>query len=244
MSDTYVHNPLESPERPDLVVDLHDGTNEQVSVIVVHHEKPEYLNICLQSIHVMSNLNNFEMIVVDNASGPETQEYLDVLQAEGVKVVRNQENLYWSEAANLGVAAADKHSKYLLFMHSDTVVLNQGWIDLLVNISEARSSGMVGTQLGAYLISKQRIDFVQEWCVLMTRNCWNDIGPWPEELPMIGHSFIMTIRAQTKGYKPQAISNNIVHHFRAISYKPNELEKMSEKAMTLVPRLMQQIQAK
>lgn len=243
MTNQYIHNPLESPERPELVIDLHDGTNAQVSIIVVHHERPEYLNMCLQSIHVMSNLNNFELIVVDNASGPETQEYLDVLESEGVKVVRNDKNLYWSAAANQGVAVANKNSQYYLFMHADTIVLDQGWIDLLVNISEAKSSGLVGTKLQQCFIAKQKIDFVQEWCMLISKRCWDDIGPWPEELPLIGNAFIMTLRAQMKGYKPQAITNALVHHYRAISYKPNEIEPISEASKPIMQKLMQQIVA-
>lgn len=232
------HNHLESPERPEFTLDLHDGTNAQVSIIVMHHERPEYLNICLQSIHVMSNLNNFELIVVDNASGPETQEYLDVLEDEGIKVIRNKENKYWSASANQGVAAADPNSQYYIFMHCDTVVLNQGWIDLLVSVSEAKKSGLVGTQLHQYYLQQQRVDYVQEWCMLMSKQCWQDIGPWPEELPLVGHSFIMTLRAQQKGYKPQAMANALVHHYRAIAYKPNEMEQISEKAMSIIPKLM------
>ncbi len=236
------HNPLESPERPEFVLDLHDGTNAQVSIIVIHHERPEFLNMCLQSIHVMSNLNNFEMIVVDNASGPETQEYLDVLETEGVKVVRNKENKYWSAAANQGVAAADPNSHYYIFMHCDTVVLNQGWIDLLVNIAEAKQSGLVGTEMHQYFLQNQKVDYVRDWCVLISKKCWEDIGPWPEELPLVGQSFIMTLKAQHKGYKPQAIKNPLVHHYNAISYKPNEIEPISEEAMSIIPKLMQQIQ--
>ena len=52
------HNPLENPERPEITFDLPDGSNEQISIIIVHKDRPEYLNICLQSIHIMSNINN------------------------------------------------------------------------------------------------------------------------------------------------------------------------------------------
>ena len=72
----------------------------------------------------------------------------------------------------------------------------------------------------------------------MSKQCWQDIGPWPEELPLVGHSFIMTLRAQQKGYKPQAMANALVHHYRAIAYKPNEMEQISEKAMSVIPKLM------
>ena len=237
------HNPLEHPDGPpEMVIDLHDGSTEQVSIVVIHHDRPEYLNICLQSIHVCSHLNNYEVIVVDNGSGEETQDYLDVLQDEGIKIVRNKENKFWSEAANKGVEVADPSSKYFIFLHCDTVVLNPSWIDVLVNISEAQGAGIVGTQLQSYFIQKTKVDFIQEWCLLLTRECWNDVGPWPEELPLVGMAFILTLRAQLKGHKPQATSNNIVHHYRQFSLDPSEYEKISEKAMGTVAKLMAQAQ--
>lgn len=238
-------NPLESPsDKPTLSFNLNDGSNEQVSIIVVHHNRPEYLNICLQSIHAMSNLNNYEVIVVDNASDQETQEYLEVLQQEGIKVIKNKTNEYWSKAANQGVAVADPNSKYFIFMHADTVVLDPAWIDVMVNLSESRSAGVVGTNLHAYYIQKQQVNFVQEYCMLVSRRCWDDIGPWPEELPLVGMSFIMTLRAQYKGHTPQAIGNNIVHHYKAFGMDPSEYERMCEQAMGIVGKLMAAAQKK
>jgi GT2 family glycosyltransferase len=220
-----------------MTIPLSDGSNEQVSIIVVHKDKPDLLNICLQSIHSMSNLNNYECIVVDNASGQETQEYLDVLQEEGVKVIRNEKNEYWSRAINQGVKAADPHSRYFVFLHADTVVLDQSWLDVLINISEANGAGIVGTQLHSYYIAKQKVDFVQEWCMLMTRQCYEDCGPWPEELPLVGMSFIMTLRATKRGHKPQATSNHIVHHYKALCMDPNEYERIAEQSMGTVGKL-------
>lgn len=238
-------NPLEpQDDRPLLEIPLPDGSNEQVSIIIVHYERPEFLNILLQSIHILSNLNNYELIVVDNASkDAQTGPYLDVLEEEGIKVVRNKENLYWSAAANKGAAVADKNSKYFIFMHCDVVVLNQAWIDLLINVSVAHDSGYVGTEMGHYIIQKRKSGFIQEWCVLMTRECWDDCGPWPEELPIVGNAFIMTMRAQTKGYKPQAMTNQLVHHFKAFSFDtPGEYNEAAEKSYAIIPRLMQKVQ--
>lgn len=237
------HNPLESPAgvTPEISIDLSDGSNEQVSVIVVHHNKPAYLNMCLQSVHVCSHLNNYEVIVVDNNSDQETQEYLDVLQEEGIKVVRNDTNKYWSAACNQGVAVADPHSDYFVFLHADTIILNPAWLDVMINISEARGAGLVGTQLHEYYIQKQKVQFIQEWCMLMSRQCWNDIGPWPEDLPLVGMSFIMTLKAQVKGHKPQATGNPVVHHYKAFSLDPSEYEKISEQAMAILPKAMEQV---
>lgn len=242
MPDTAItaHNPLEGP-RPELTINLHDGSEEQVSIVIVHKDRPEYLNICLQSIAVTSFNNNYEIIVVDNGSGKESQDFLDDIKDE-VKVVRCEKNLYWGPAASKGVAAADKNSKYIIFLHCDVVVLNPAWIDLLVNVSESQGAGMVGVELQSYYMQNQKVDFIQEWCLLMTRDCWKDIGPFPETLPQIGTSFIMTMKAQQKGYKPQVMRNPICHHYRIFSLDINEYERLTEKAMIEIPKLMRDLQ--
>ena len=233
---------LESPTgEPELTLNLNDGTNEQVSIIVMHHNKPAYLNICVQSIHNCSHLNNYEIIVVDNNSDQETQEYLDMLEEEGIKVVRNKENRYWSAAANQGVKAADPNSNYFIFLHDDTVVLDPSWVDILVGISSSKDAGIVGTSLGEYYIDKQRIQYIHEWCMLVSRRCWQDCGPWEEELPLVGMSFILTLKAQMKGYKPQSTGNSIVHHYKVFSLDPSEYEKMNEKSKGMLSKLIQNL---
>ncbi len=236
-------NQLESPAgKPVMSINLHDGSTEQVSIIVVSHNRPGCLNICLQSIYEMSNLNNYELIVVDNASDQDTLNYLDVLEQEGIKVVRNEENLHWSKAANQGVSVADPNSRYFIFMHCDVVVLDSAWIDILVNLAESGRCGVVGTHLGSYYLQKQQVSFLDESCILITRDAWNKIGPWPEELPIIGSSFIMTSRANYKGLNPQAVKNSIVHHYKSYSFNPSEFEQLSDVAYKNLPKLFAEAQ--
>ena len=234
------HNPLEGP-KPEMSLDLHKATEAQISIIVVHKDKPAYLNICLQSIAVTSFNNNYEIIVVDNGSGQETQEFLDELEDE-IKVIRNEKNAYWSAACNQGVAAADENSTYYIFLHCDVVVTNPGWLDYLVTASEARQAGLVGCELGDYFMAGQPVSFIQEYCLLMTKECWKDIGPWPESLPQIGPAFVMTLKAQTSGQQPQCMNNNIVHHYGVFSLNINEYEKLIEDAMAELPKLVTDIQ--
>ena len=158
MNQQAPHNPLEG-ERPELTIDLHDGSEELVSIIVVHKDRPEYLNICLQSIAVTSFNNNYEIIVVDNASeSNDALEFLNEIDGE-VKVIKNKENLFWGPAANKGAAAANKNSKYYIFMHCDVVITNPAWIDLMINISESQDSGVVGLELQSYYLQQQKDRF-------------------------------------------------------------------------------------
>lgn len=236
------HNPLEG-DRPELSIKLHDGSEEQVSIIIPHRNRPEYLNICLQSIAVTSFNNNYELIVVDNGSDDEdTQAYLDEIEGD-VKVVRNKENLYWGPAINKGVEVADKNSKYFIFMHCDVVILNPGWIDLLINVSESQGAGVVGTELSSYFMQNQKIDFIQEHCMLTTRECWEECGPFPDKLPQIGPSFIFSIKAQMRNHKPQIMRNPICHHYRIFSLDISEYERLTEQAMVVIPQLLRDAQS-
>jgi glycosyltransferase involved in cell wall biosynthesis len=234
------HNPLEG-ERPELTLNLHEGTEEMVSIVVVHKDRPEYLNLTLQSISVCSFNNNYEIIVVDNGSGKESQDFLDEIDGE-VKVVRNEKNLFWSEAANKGASAADKNAKYLMFMHHDVVVTQPAWIDLMIHVSQAQDAGLVGTELHSYYLQDQKVDFIQEWMTLMTRECFNDVGGWPEKLPQIGSAFIMTARCQFRGWKPQIMKNPVAHHYKVFALDVNDYERFSEQAMVTLPQLLRDAQ--
>lgn len=234
------HNPLEG-DKPELSFDLESSSDEQVSIIIVHKDRPEYLNICLQSIAVTSMNNNYEIIVVDNNSGVDSQDFLEDLKDE-VTVIHNKENLFWSAAANKGVEKANKKSKYYIFLHCDVVITNPAWIDLLINVSESSESGLVGLELQSYYMQSQKVDFIQEWCMLVSKDCWEKVGPFEERLPQIGAPFVFTVEAQNKGFKPQVMKNVIAHHYKIFSLDLNEYERLIEKAMVMIPQVVREKQ--
>jgi GT2 family glycosyltransferase len=240
------HNVLEG-SRADLTIDLQDGTDERVSIVVVHRDRPELLNMCLQSVTITSVNNNIELIVVDNGSTTkDALDYLDVLGKEqDLTLIRNETNRWWAAACNQGAKAADKKSKYIIFMHQDCVVLNPAWIDLMISIAEAQGSGFVGLEDGYYQFDRKKIAYVQEWCLMVSRDCWRDCGPFVEELKQVGSSFVMTYAAQQLGYKPTVVGKlSLVHHFRAFSMDSSEFEKMGEQSAVLIPKLIRDIQQK
>lgn len=239
---TKPYNPLEG-ERAELTIPMHNNTEEQISIVVVHKDRPEYLNICLQSIAVTSFSNNYEIVVVDNGSGEESQSFLEDIKNE-VKLVRLSKNEFWSSAANKGAKAADKNSKYLIFMHCDVVILNPAWLDLLINVAENNKAGLVGVDFSSYMMGDQKVEFLQEYLCLMTRECWENCGPWSELLPQVGMSFLMTLKTQNKGYNPQVMKNPICHHYQIFSLDINEYERITEEAMTTLPKLLSEVQSR
>jgi len=236
------HNPLES-KRSTMSIDVgKTSSDDKISIVIVHRDRPEYLNLCIQSVVVTSSNNNYEIIVVDNGSDKESQEFLDSIEDQ-IKVVRNQENLMWAEAANKGAEAADKNSKYIVFLHHDVVILNPSWLDLFINVSESQNAGIIGLELQSYEMQNQQIDYVQEWCMMVRRDCWNDIGPFDVRLPQVGAPFAFTIKAQTNQYKPQILKTVIAHHYRIFALNISEYERQIEIAWAKLPQIVHEIQS-
>ena len=57
------NNPVGNAES-ELTLSLKNYSDEQISIIIVHKDRPEYLNLTLQSICVTSFNSNYEIIVV------------------------------------------------------------------------------------------------------------------------------------------------------------------------------------
>lgn len=220
----------------DMVLSLEkQNSDERVSIIVIHKDKPEYLNACLQTIAICSVNNDYELIVVDNGStSQDAIDFLDDLEnnSECDKVIRNKENLWWSKAANQGAKAADKNSKYFIFLHSDVLITNRAWIDLLINISESEDAGLVGLSMQNYAMDNKKQDFIEEWCMMTTRECYEDCGPFVEELPQIGAPFIFNMACYYAGHKLRVLKTPIAHHYAIFGVDINDFATFRRAAKT------------
>ena len=120
---------MESVERP------------RCSIIIPHYRTEEFTRLCLRSLRKHSRLPN-EVIVVDNNSNDASLDYLRGLS--WIKLIENRTQARGSvahrEALELGVAAAT--GEWLIFFHSGTVVLKDGWDRTLIELAVSR--GAVG----------------------------------------------------------------------------------------------------
>jgi GT2 family glycosyltransferase len=95
-----------------------------VSVIIPVRDQPECVRRALESIARHTGSAS-ELVVVDNASGPETRE---LLCASGARVVRNERNLGCAAAWNQGLRLA--RGERVCLVNSD-VVVPAGWLERL-----------------------------------------------------------------------------------------------------------------
>jgi GT2 family glycosyltransferase len=99
-----------------------------VSIIIVNYNTKDLIDQCLNSIYKSNPLNSFEIIVSDNASIDNSVEMIS-LKYSDVIILKNEKNLGFSKANNLGVEIAK--GEFILFLNSDTIVYENS-IDLLI----------------------------------------------------------------------------------------------------------------
>jgi len=106
-----------------------------VSVIIPHYNGEDMLYNCINSIYKNISINNFEIIVVDNAS---TDSSINRIKNSfgDVKIVSNKSNLGYSQGCNIGANHAN--GKYLLFLNNDTEH-SKDWIEKLINFLDTNS---------------------------------------------------------------------------------------------------------
>jgi GT2 family glycosyltransferase len=115
----------------------------RVSIVIPVYGKIAYTSACLRSLAEHAGAIPFEVVVVDDCSSDRTQERL--ADVEGIRVLRNAENLGFIGSCNAGAAAAK--GELVLFLNNDTRV-TAGWLEALVRcLDEAPDAGLVGAKL-------------------------------------------------------------------------------------------------
>jgi len=118
--------------------------SKKVSVVIVNWRTPYLLRRCLQAISNDSFAKDFEIFVVDNASGDES---LSILSGEfpHVKVIANVDNLGFSKACNQAIplTAGD----YVLLLNPDTLVVGNAISELAKFLEDNLQCGAVGPKV-------------------------------------------------------------------------------------------------
>ncbi len=107
---------------------------EKVAITICHKDRPENLNILLQSIRISSKENDYEIIVVDNnSSSKESQDFLNKInQFDDIDVVFQDQEFKFTQSLIEGTKHVSEDSEYLIFSHEDNIVLHKTWIDFLI----------------------------------------------------------------------------------------------------------------
>jgi len=120
-----------------------------LSIIILSFNTKDLIIACLNSIvaqykQELDN-NQFEIIVVDNASTDDSVAELKRLKAANVNLIESKENLGFSKGCNLG--AENAKGEYLLFLNSDTEIKDQGFVKMVEYLRKNENVGILGAAL-------------------------------------------------------------------------------------------------
>lgn len=121
--------------------------NPLVSIIIPNKDHTRDLDMCLKSI-VKNTYDNYEVIVVENNSTePETEEYYKNIEnvCPKARVIRWPDEFNFSSINNFGVKEAK--GEYLLFLNNDVEAINNDWLDRMLGFCQRDDVGIVGAQL-------------------------------------------------------------------------------------------------
>jgi GT2 family glycosyltransferase len=136
-------------------------TIPRVSVVIVTYRSRLTIADTLKPLQQAAVENQLECIVVDNASGDGTADFI-ALHYPWVRLVRSRENLGFGRGCNAGFAAAS--ADYVLFLNPDATIefaamqACKHWLRFLRLIREPLRSARQRSS-GAYLQRAQREQF-------------------------------------------------------------------------------------
>ncbi len=118
-----------------------------VSIIIPNCNHIDDLDKCVKSIVNKSSYKNYEIIIVENNSDPETFKYYETLKSyPQIKVVIYETNAFnYSAINNYGVKFAS--GEHLIFLNNDIEVITENWIEEMLMLSQRDDVGIVGAKL-------------------------------------------------------------------------------------------------
>src|ERR1035437_875070 len=121
----------------------------ELSIIILNYNTKDLTIECINSLVEQYKQEfekeQFEIILVDNASSDDSLETIGKLKTIGLKIIESKENLGFSKGCNLGAKSAI--GEYLLFLNSDTEIKDQGFVKMLDYLKKNPNVGILGGAL-------------------------------------------------------------------------------------------------
>jgi len=150
-----------------------------------------------------------EVIVIDNGSYSKAAQALRrmVRRLDG-QYVRNEENRWFSAAANQGLAAA--LGDVVVFLNND-VSGPPEWIELVRR--DVTEGGIFGPSYCRVLYGGLRLGYIEGWCIAARRSVWEALGGFDERAyPMpYWEDTDLCFRATRMGYRLARTRWPLVH---------------------------------
>jgi len=138
----------------------------ELSVILLSFNRLELTKSALVNLLDAVAGIDTEILVVDNASTDGTMQHLATVQHDQVRVIQNQENLYFGGGNNVGLDQA--RGKFVLFTQNDFTFASHSIGLMLELCQELPDCGMVG--VGGGLVTEHGLTELSDWWKNPLRN--------------------------------------------------------------------------
>ena len=117
-----------------------------VSLLIVSYNVRQYIAHAIDAI-IKSDLDDFEIIIIDNNSFDNTASYLKERYSHlrQIKIVQNQENIGFGKAINQAASLAK--GQYYLILNPDTIIQEETISTLKEYLDSNPEVGMVGPKI-------------------------------------------------------------------------------------------------
>jgi N-acetylglucosaminyl-diphospho-decaprenol L-rhamnosyltransferase len=116
----------------------------ELSIIIVTWRSYDYLRACIRSICRETRDLIFEIIVVDNASGDDSEAMIGK-EFPNVRFFQSRENLGFAKANNFGYAHSS--GSVLLFLNPDTEIRDNVFAEMVIHLRSHAAVSAVGARL-------------------------------------------------------------------------------------------------
>jgi GT2 family glycosyltransferase len=120
-----------------------------VSIIIPFKDKPELLQMCIESILEKSTYQNFEILgISNNSEEEETFSEITRLEALDSRISFFEHNVpfNFSEINNFAINT-HANGEHILLLNNDIEIISPGWIESLLEYSQREDIGAVGGKL-------------------------------------------------------------------------------------------------
>lgn len=215
-----------------------DYSKPLVSIIVLNYNAGDLLLDCVESIQ-KSRYDNFEIIVVDNASKDNSHKKCKE-EFPLIKLIENSENLGYCEGNNVGLRIAS--GQFVVVLNPDTVV-EPSWLDELLKAYEINGEGIyqpkfLATTDHSMLLSTgnmiqifgfgysrakgdvdkkqyeefEKIDYASGTCLFTSKNVLQKIGLFDPYLFAFHDDLELCLRGAINGINSFYVPKSIVYH--------------------------------
>ena len=200
-------------------------------IIIPVHNQLDYLVKCVNS--VVEKTVNPDIIIVDDCSGSETQEWIE---KSGFVYIRNDECIGFTGSVNKGIDYAVKNYdfKCLCLLNSDTEIITDNWFDKVMSLYNKKigvcgvvsDNALSQTVRNVPMYMKKidnmkaiRLTLIHGFCYFIGKELLYDVGHLDDIMfPHYGSEDDYSIKSVKNGYTNLLVTNVFVSHKGEVSY--------------------------